>query len=129
MSGAEMTVSVHGTQQLAEKACRMVFGENADAGPVRATPAPLLKALAEWPKDKADQAIDVALELPVDFDIEHDMGHDRRKAVVIRANRITVLRNGRKVGYALRTNEAGLNGIRLWDELWTAFYRRIRNAH
>jgi hypothetical protein len=125
----DMWVSVSGTQQLAERACRMVFGEDTDAGPVMATPAPLLKVLADWPKEKSDQAMDVALELPVDFDIEHEMGKGEQKAVVLRANRITVLRDGKKVGYALRTNEAGLNAIRLWGELWTAFYRRMRNAH
>jgi hypothetical protein len=49
--------------------------------------------------------------------------------VTIRACRLTVLRNGKKVGYALRTNEAGLNGIELWGELWRAWHTRLRQAH
>jgi hypothetical protein len=35
---ADMTVTVNGTEQLAQRACRMVFGEDTDLGPVMPTP-------------------------------------------------------------------------------------------
>ena len=125
----DMTVTVNGTRHLAERACRMVFGEDAGVGPVCPAPKPLLWALDNWPKDKTDQAIDLALELPIDFDIEKELGKGERKAIVIRACRVTVLHRGAKVGYAIRTNQLGLNAIAAWREANEVYMRKIRGAH
>lgn len=126
---ADMWVSIRGTRQLAERACRMVFGEDADAGPKCPAPKPLLAALKNWPKDRTEEAVQIGLELPMDFDVGKEMGKGERKAVTLMANRITVLHQGRKVGYAIRTNQIGLNAIRVWQETWEAHLRKIRQAH
>jgi hypothetical protein len=127
MSG-DMWVSV-ADPALAERACRMVFGEDETKGPVIATPAPLLKALADWPKEKSDQVVQLGLELPTDFDLEREMGKAEVKAVALRCCRVTVLHAGKVVGYALRTDKLGINAIRMWERMWLAHLRRLRNAH
>ena len=125
----EMTVTVIGSHQLAEQACRMVFGENAVAGPVRPAPRPLLELLAAWP-GRDDAVHDLALELPPDlFDIEKPLEIGKVKSVVLRVCRVTVLHQGRKVGYAIRTDELGLNGIAVWESRWQAYTSRLRQAH
>lgn len=124
----DMTVNVIGTNHLAERACRMVFGEDADLGPVRPAPEPLRAMLADWP-GRTDQAHQVALELPITFDIGKDMGKNQAKAVVLVVCRVTVLHQGRKVGYAIRTDQAGLNAIALWETSWEQFKSRLRQAH
>lgn len=120
----DMTVTVNGTTQLAERACRMIFGENADLGPVRPAPAVLLAVKDDWP-GRADEPLRIALDMPLRFDIERDMGRHEAKAVVLTVNRITVLCQGRKVGYAIRTDQAGLNALDLYDATWRAFRQRM----
>lgn len=124
----DMIVAVNGTAQLAERACRMVFGEDAGRGPVRPAPETLLALLKDWP-GRTDEPLRVALELPFTFDIEKDMRRNGQQAVVLVVNRITILHEGRAVGYALRTDALGLAALALYDETWAHFYRRVRQAH
>lgn len=126
---ADMTVDVNGTRQLAEGACRMVFGEDTSAGPVCPVPPPLLKLLEQWPRDRTDEALNVALDMPVNFDIAHEMARNEVKAVVLRLCRVTVLHRGQVVGHALRTDAAGLNALAVWRDTHEANMRRIRQAH
>lgn len=127
---ADQTVTVTGTEHLAERACRMVFGDDADQGPVLPAPEPLLRLKEDWPAGRSDEAIDVALELPpTQFDLERERGKGEVLGVQLRVCRLTVLREGRKVGYAIRTNAAGLEACRLYDKAWTDFRRRMRQAH
>jgi hypothetical protein len=123
-----MEVTINGTRQLAEHACRMVFGEDANAGPVRPAPKPLLDFLAAWP-GHADDVLEVALHLPWDFDIGRGMAKDNVKAVTLRVCRMSILCQGKLVGHALRTNNAGIDAIALYDDAKRAYDRRIRQAH
>lgn len=125
----DMTITVRGTRELAERACRAVFGEITEIGPAREiAPMPLLKMLKDWPAP-ADGVHTVALDLPVDFDIERDMGKNNVKAVVLRVHRVTILHQGKVVGYALRTDEPGLAAIDLWERMWSAFNLKLARAH
>ena len=119
-----MTVTVNGLRGVAEHACRMVFGEDANLGPQRAAPEPRLKLLADWPAPP--EAVGrVGLELPIDFDIGHEMMRNGRKSVVLQVNRITVMHGGQAVGYALRTDALGLNAIDQWTSSWKRFKAAI----
>lgn len=126
---ADMTVDVGGSLLDAEIACRMVFGDDAGRGPVCATPKPLLALLADWPRDKTDQVVQIALDTPVDFDINAEMGRNQARAFVLNCCRVTVLHAGHTVGYALRTDTLGLNAIAAWKSTWEAHIRKIRQAH
>lgn len=120
----DMTVTVVGLRSLAENACRWVFGDDANQGPLRAAPAPLLSLLGDWPA-ASDAILRVGLQLPIAFDIEHDMARDNVKSAVLVVNRVLVLHEGAKVGYALRTNQAGLNAIDLWTAEWARFHGKL----
>lgn len=124
----DMTVTVEGLRVVAERACRMVFPEDASRGPVRPAPERLLPLLDQWP-GPPDQAIQIALELPWDFSIERDMGPGRRNALVLSCCRITVLHQGQVVGYALRTDAAGLAALDVWERQMAVYQRKLRQAH
>jgi hypothetical protein len=127
---ADMTVTINGTLRLAQHACRGVFGEDASKGPVLPTPEPLLEVVGQWPAGKSDEALRLALHLPVDFDpAKVSLGRNHVMAVELVACRVTVLHLGKVVGHALRTDDAGLNAISLWFEMWEAWKRRLRQAH
>lgn len=125
---ADMTVTVNGLERLAHDACRMVFGEDAEAGPQRPAPEPLLKLLADWPA-ASDAVIRVGLELPINFDISHEMSKDNVKSVVLVLHRVTVLHGGKKIGYALRTDGPGLSAIDFWATSWGRWKAQLRQAH
>jgi hypothetical protein len=123
----EMTVTVLG--HAPEAACRMMFGTNAELGPVTPVPEPLLLLLDHWPM-AVDDVIDVAMALPQDFNVEKVSLFGRQMAVQLRLCRVTVLNaKGERLGYALRTDEAGLNAIELWRGEHERHLRRIRQAH
>lgn len=119
MASADMTVTILGPRSVAEAACISIFGEDAQAGPVRRAPATLLQLRENWP-GRTDEACDLALNLPIDFDISHDMPADTTKAVVVRMCLVTVIHDGKPIGRALRTNELGFNAISFWEEQWIA---------
>lgn len=112
----DMTVTVNGSLALAEAACRQTFGEAADLGPVTFTPPPLMKLLADWPLAMRDQPIEILLHLPPAAH-QAEAGPDQLAAIRMTCCRVTVLHAGRTVGYALRTDEPGLNAIAAW---WAA---------
>lgn len=118
---ADMTVNVqHPDPRLAEEACAGVFGEDANLGPVMPAPPPLLALAKAWPR-RPDEAYNIALHLPVRLDLERDV--PATSAVVLAVNRVTILHLGKKFGYAIRTNAAGLDAIRLWQDSWRAHHR------
>jgi len=112
----------------AERACRMVFGEDANQGPLIAAPDALLAFKDAWPGHK-DEVLTLSLELPMDFDIEHFMAKDNRKAVVLRCHRLTILHQGKAVGFALRTDALGINALELHRDTWAQYNNRVRQAH
>lgn len=122
---AAMFVHVLGDIARAEAACRMVFGEDADAGPLVASPKPLLDLLAQWP-GHADEVLTVALHLPrIMFRPEVSSSERTRSAVELRLCKLDVLHEGRKIGEALRTDALGINAIELYERALAS----MRQAH
>lgn len=122
-SKPDMTVTVNGPLRLAEEATRAVFGENADLGPVMPlAPLPLLLLKDKWPAP-GDSPCTVALNLPGQEDLETG----RAVSVALDVNRVTILHEGKAVGYAIRTNDLGLDAIRAYNS--AAELHRRRMAH
>lgn len=126
---ADMWVRI-ASRPLAEDALRMVFGEDVARGPQLATPAALLKLLepGQWP-GSAEQPLRVALQTPVDFDISRELAKGEGKQLVLTVNRMTVYCGREALGYALRTDQLGLNAIRTYWETVEAHRRQLRQAH
>jgi hypothetical protein len=124
---ADETLTIVGHAQAAEEACQSLF-LRPDAPPVRRLPAPLLAVKDQWP-GRTDQPAEVTLELPYDFDISRELPAGHVMALTLTVVRVTVLHQGKRVGYALRTNPEGLGSILAWERAWAVYNRKIRQAH
>jgi hypothetical protein len=126
MLNSEESITVNGPLTAAEEACRMVFGPTPNTPPVLPLPPPLRNLVDNWPANPSE-ASDVALELPpTSFEIER--AGKKMLNVTFRCCRVTIVHEGKKVGYALRTDALGLDAIRVWfDAQKTA--ARIRKLH
>lgn len=120
----DMTVTVNGPLALAEEATRMVFGVDANRGPVMPAPLPLLELKDQWP-GHPDEPADISLQMPPNPLAEQ--AKNTQMGLVLRCNRITILHNGKAVGFAIRTDDLGINAIVAWKRAW-AIHRQIR-AH
>lgn len=113
----------------AEEACRMVFGPTPSQPPVLPLPRPLRGLLADWPGHPAEP-LDVALQLPpTSFEIDRYREGKTLLNLQLRCCRVTILCDGKRVGYALRTDDLGLDAIRVWHEAEAIYQRTIRQAH
>lgn len=122
---AAMFVHVLTSLHDAKVACRMVFGEDADAGPQIRTPEPLLDFLKQWP-GHAEDVLEAALHLPAFMhNAEQATASGNVQAVTVRLCKLDVLYEGRKVGEALRTNAEGLAGIAVYAKAMAT----LRNIH
>jgi hypothetical protein len=107
----EIVINGPDAQRLGAEACKSLFGEDADKGPVRLSPPILEQIKNDWPAGPKD-VLDIGLEPPPGAPIN---------GFKITLHRVAIIVGGRRIGYGLRLSDLSLMGLRAYERAWATY--------